>query len=95
MQEYSSKLSIKNIAYKSAINECYLKKDFKEYYGMTILEMLQKRRLEVARQLLKDDFSVKEVAFKIGYKNSSHFSKLFFQHFSITPNNYKKQFNHL
>jgi len=95
MQEYSSKLSIKNIAYKSAINECYLKKDFKEYYGMTILEMLQKRRLEVAKKLLKDDFSVKEVAFKIGYKNSSHFSKLFFQHFSITPNNYKKQFSHL
>lgn len=32
---------------------------------MTILDMLQKRRLDVAKQLLKDDFSVKEVA-KVG-----------------------------
>lgn len=96
MQEYSdSNLSIKNIAYKSAINECYLKKDFKKYYGMTILEMLQKRRLEVAKELLKENFALKEVITKIGYKHSGHFNKLFFDNFGISPNNYKKQFyNH-
>ncbi len=93
MKEYSSKLSIKSIAYKSAINECYLKKDFKEYFGMTILEMLQKRRLEMAKQLLKENFSVKEVTLKIGYKNASHFSKLFIDYFNISPSIYRKQFN--
>lgn len=91
MSEYSSNLSIKDIAYKSAINECYLKKDFKKYYGMTILEMLQKRRLEVAKELLKDDFSINEVATKVGYKHTGHFSKLFFNYFNISPNTYKKQ----
>lgn len=91
MSEYSSNLSIKDIAYKSAINECYLKKDFKKYYGMTILEMLQKRRLEVAKELLKNDFSINEVATKVGYKHTGHFSKLFFNYFNISPNTYKKQ----
>ena len=75
------------------INICYLKKDFKEYYGMTILEMLQKRRLEVAKQLLKENFSVKEVSIKIGYKHSGHFSKLFFDSFGISPSIYRKQLN--
>ncbi|RYA24148.1 AraC family transcriptional regulator [Malaciobacter halophilus] len=93
MKDYNSKLSIKNIAYKSAINECYLKKDFKEYYGMTILQMIQERRLEVAKRLLKENFSVKEVALKVGYNNTSYFSKLFFNHFLITPNNYRKELN--
>lgn len=93
MKDYNSKLSIKNIAYKSAINECYLKKDFKQYYGMTILQMIQKRRLDVAKKLLKENFSVKEVALKVGYNNTSYFSKLFFNHFSITPNNYRKELN--
>ena len=93
MNEYSSKLSIKNIAYKSATNECYLKKDFKEYFGMTILEMLQQRRLEIAKQLLKENFSIKEVSLKIGYKNTSHFSKLFTNTFNITPSEYRKELN--
>ena len=93
MEQYSSNLSIKDIAHKSAINECYLKKDFKEYYGMTILDMLQKRRLEVAKQLLKENLSVKEVAIKIGYKHSGHFSKLFFDSFGISPSIYRKQLN--
>lgn len=93
LTEYASNLSIKKIAYKSAINECYLKKDFKKYYGMTILEMLQKRRLEVAKQLLKKDLSVKEVSISIGYKHSGHFSKLFSDYFGISPSIYRKQLN--
>ncbi|ADG92219.1 transcriptional regulator, AraC family [Arcobacter nitrofigilis DSM 7299] len=93
MNNYNSKLSIKTIAYKSAINECYLKKDFKEYYGMTILEMIQKRRLEVAKKLLKENLSVKEVSIKIGYNNASYFSKLFFDNFQISPNDYRKELN--
>ncbi|MFY9081651.1 AraC family transcriptional regulator, partial [Aliarcobacter butzleri] len=94
MKEYNNpNLTIKNIAYKSAINECYLKKDFKEYYGMTILEMLQKRRLEIAKELLKENFALKEVITKIGYKHIGHFNKLFFYNFGISPSNYKKQLN--
>lgn len=92
MQKYDKKLSIKEIAYKSAINECYLKKDFKEYFGMTIYEMLQKRRLEISKQLLQEELCVKEVAFKVGYKHTSNFSKIFKKHFNISPAKYKKQF---
>ncbi|QKF60010.1 helix-turn-helix domain-containing protein [Aliarcobacter lanthieri] len=93
MKDYDKNLSIKDIAYKSAINECYLKKYFKEYFGITILEMLQKRRLEVAKDLLKDDFNINEVVLKIGYKHTGHFSKLFFDNFKISPSEYKKQLN--
>lgn len=89
---FSNTLSIKEIAYKSAINECYLKKDFKNYYKMTIYEMIQKQRLEEAKKLLKKDFSVKEACIKVGYKHTGHFSKLFFNYFGITPSSYRKQF---
>ncbi len=61
---------------------------------MTILEMLQKRRLEVAKELLKDEFNVNEVARKVGYKNSGYFSKLFINHFKISPIQFKKQFKY-
>lgn len=90
---YSQNLSIKDISYKSAMNECYLKKYFKDYYGMTINTMLKNRRLEVAKNLLQEDYSVKEVAFMVGYKHMGHFSKLFAKNFSLSPSNYKKQFS--
>lgn len=90
---YYESLTIKEIAYKSAINECYLKKDFKRYFGMTVYEMIQKRRLHVAKELLQEEFSVKEVCSKVGYKHVGNFSKLFQEHFNISPSKYKKQFN--
>lgn len=90
---YYENLTIKEIAYKSAINECYLKKDFKRYFGMTVYEMLQKRRLDVAKKLLQEEFSVKEVCSKVGYKHVGNFSKIFQEHFNITPSKYKKQFS--
>lgn len=93
LDDYASSLSIKEIAYKSAINECYLKKEFKLYYGMTVYEMLQKQRLETAKQFLKDGVSVKQTALKVGYKHSGHFSKLFCEHYGLTPSVYRKQFN--
>lgn len=93
--EYSTNLSIKNIAYKSAINECYLKKDFKEYFGMTILQMIQERRLEVAKELLALNLTIKEVSFKVGYKNTGHFCKLFLDKFKISPSLYQKQLQNL
>ncbi|NCB82314.1 MAG: AraC family transcriptional regulator [Bacilli bacterium] len=91
--EYDKELSIKQIAYRSAINECYLKKDFKAYYGMTLYEMLQTQRLEMAKQLLEKAMSVKEVSSKVGYKHSGHFSKLFTQRFGVSPSMYRKQFS--
>jgi AraC-like DNA-binding protein len=88
--EYDKNLSIKEIASKAATNECYLKKDFKEFYGMTILEMVQKKRLEKAKELLIQDLSVKEVAIKVGYKHVGYFNKLFHSCFGITPRLYRK-----
>lgn len=88
---YNSPLSIKEIAYKSAINECYLKKDFKLYYGMTVYEMIQKQRLKIAKELLNKNYSVKEACFQVGYKHTGNFSKLFSMQYGISPSLYKKQ----
>jgi len=90
LNHYSQPLSIKEIAHRSATNECYLKKDFKAYYGMTIYEMIRKKRLENAKALLRSTHSVKEAALSVGYKHTGHFSKLFSHYFGVTPSAYKK-----
>lgn len=90
LKEYHKNISIKDIANKAATNECYLKKDFKLYYGMTVFKMLQNYRMQRAKDLLQSDLGVKEVASKVGYKDYGSFSKTFFKYFSIKPSEYKK-----
>ncbi|AXX91403.1 AraC family transcriptional regulator [Malaciobacter molluscorum LMG 25693] len=94
LTQYHLQLSIKDIANKSATNECYLKKDFKQYYNMTIYQMLKEQRLKEAKKLLEKEISVKEVCLKVGYKHTGNFSKLFFDKFGISPSLYKKQYNY-
>ncbi|MFY4842846.1 helix-turn-helix domain-containing protein, partial [Aliarcobacter butzleri] len=57
---------------------------------MTILEIIQNRRLEVAKELLKDDVSIKEAATKAGYKHTGHFRELQYSPYNISPNTYNK-----
>ncbi|MBE0497151.1 MAG: helix-turn-helix transcriptional regulator [Campylobacterales bacterium] len=94
LNDYASALSIKEIARRCATNECYLKKDFKAYYGLTVHDMLQARRLEMAKHFLEEGLEVKEVTSKVGYKHAGHFSKRFAQAYGLSPSVYRKQLSH-
>ncbi|MEO6220263.1 MAG: AraC family transcriptional regulator, partial [Ginsengibacter sp.] len=45
LQHISEPLTIKELSRKAAINECYLKKGFKEMYGTTIFDFFQSQRM--------------------------------------------------
>lgn len=83
--------SLKDLAYKSAINEFKLKKGFKQIFGNTVFGYLQEYRLNEAKKLLKtNELNIGEVASMVGYKSISHFSKIFKEHFKIAPIEIKK-----
>ncbi len=70
--------TIKELARKVAMNECYLKKGFKTIVGRTIHEYQQELRIEKAKKLLQQDGrSVTDVANSLGYSSISHFSTAF------------------
>ncbi len=75
---YDEKLSIKTLARRVAMNECYLKKGFKTITGSTIHEYVAARRISSARHMLQGEGrSVTEVAAMLGYSSISHFSTAF------------------
>ncbi|MES2430598.1 MAG: AraC family transcriptional regulator [Bacteroidota bacterium] len=79
-------LTIKELSRKVAINECYLKKGFKEMFGTTIFDFYQSQRMEHAKYLLYDKgLSVTEVSAILGYSSISHFSTAFKKHTGIKP----------
>lgn len=64
---------------------------FKELTGLTPHQYIIRRRLEVAKHLLrKPALSLEEIASRTGFANQSHFTKLFRKHIGSTPNAYRK-----
>jgi AraC-like DNA-binding protein len=79
-------ITIKELSRKVAMNECYLKKGFKEMFGATIFEFYQSQRMEHAKYLLYEKgLSVTEVSILLGYSSISHFSTAFKKHTGLKP----------
>ncbi len=86
LQHIGEPITIKALSRKVAINECYLKKGFKEIFGTTIFDFYQSQRMEHAKYLLYDKgLSVTEVSLMLGYSSISHFSTAFKKHTGIKP----------
>jgi AraC family transcriptional regulator len=86
LEHISEPLTIKELSRKAAINECYLKKGFKEMYGTTIFDFFQSQRMEHAKYLLYEKgLSVTDVSGLLGYSSISHFSTAFKKHTGLKP----------
>ena len=86
LQHIGNPITIKELSRKVAINECYLKKGFKEIFGTTIFDFYQQQRMEHARYLLcEKGLNVTDVSFLLGYSSISHFSTAFKRYTGIKP----------
>jgi len=68
------------------LNDCTLKRGFKQVFGTTVFGYLHDYRMEQARQLLSnEEMNVNEVARAIGYASRSAFYTAFRKKFGISP----------
>ncbi|WP_231714175.1 helix-turn-helix domain-containing protein [Desulfosarcina ovata] len=64
---------------------------FSQLYGASPMEYLRLKRIEKARQMVKDkDLSMTQIAYDLGYSSSSHFAKTFHDSFGISPSCYRQ-----
>ena len=69
----------------------YFSSIFKSYTDLTFVEYLTERRVEKAKQLLKNtDKSIADISEAVGYKEPHYFSMIFKKSTGITPKNYRK-----
>ena len=84
-------LSLKDICSHLAISVSYFSSIFKSYTDLTFVEYLTERRVEKAKQLLKNtDKSIADISEAVGYKEPHYFSMIFKKSTGITPKNYRK-----
>lgn len=84
-------LTIKKIADQVHMNPTYFCEIFKMQTGETILDYLTGRRIEKAKDLLRDtELKLQEVSRLVGYHDVKYFSRLFKMWTGQTPSHYRE-----
>ncbi|MCJ8013506.1 AraC family transcriptional regulator [Paenibacillus sp. KQZ6P-2] len=91
-KHYMSDICLDHLEEALHINKHYLARIFHEITGMTLFHYIYKRRINQAKILflLEPEKSVTDICYATGFKNHSHFSKVFKQWEGKTPNNYRR-----
>jgi AraC family transcriptional regulator, transcriptional activator of pobA len=84
-------LSIKEIADSMNVHPNYLSNVIKEESGKSASDWIQDRTLAEAQALLKNSpKTVSEIAYNLGFTDSTHFAKFFKKMANISPSDYRK-----
>lgn len=88
---YADSYSLDELAKQYNINKYKLVRDFTNYISISPINYLIKRRIEIAKKLLKTTtLSINEISYSVGIQNTNHFINLFRKTTNTTPLNYRK-----
>jgi len=87
-------ISLKDIAHSLSIGRTTLCQSAKDAFNMTIIEMVRLRRIEKAKQLLKNTRDpIATIAYNVGIPDYNYFSRTFKQVVGLSPKDYRKKQN--
>lgn len=90
-QNYSYPIKIADVAKYIGIDRTYLYKIFMVNKKVSPMQYLLTYRLQVASHLLREtEFSVSEIAYSCGFKDTPAFNKHFKKHYNATPTAFRK-----
>lgn len=89
-QNFSSELSLEEMAQKVGISPYYLSKLFKEAEGVNYIDYVTGLRIEYAKEcLMQSEKSIKEICHEAGYSDPNYFSRIFKKWAGVTPTEYR------
>lgn len=95
-KEYQSELNLKEVSERLYLNTVYLGQIIKKETGATFAELLNQKRIKVAKQiLLTKDASIEEICFQVGYTNLGYFYKIFKRICGESPKSYRQKLDYL
>lgn len=88
---YSCDISQTLLGKIACMSKTKLKETFKRKNHLSITEFIQRKRMNIAEQLLiKGGFEIKQIAEIVGYNSPSRFSKLYKRYKGVYPREVKK-----
>lgn len=89
-ESYHKEHQVQYYANTLGISPNYLNVLAKKYTGKTALRIINKRvLLEIKRLLLRTDYDISEIAYRLGFSELSYFSRFFKHHTGMTPQEFR------
>jgi two-component system response regulator YesN len=90
-QKYMEDISLEIVAQKYFFNSSYFSKLFKSYTGLGFSEYLLMVRIQSAKKILKaTEYSMADVACRVGFKDPTYFNRVFKKEVGISPLKYRQ-----
>lgn len=83
-------LSTEDIARECCFSVSNVKKIFKKYSGIGIMQYYNEQRMILATSYIKQDFKISEIAEQFNFSSQNYFTEVFKRHMKMTPMQYKK-----
>ena len=84
-------LTLEKFADEMKLSPVQLRRKLKAITDQNVTEFVRNYRLEIAAKLLKtSDFSVSEIAYKVGFDSMPYFSKVFQEKYGKTASEWKE-----
>lgn len=91
-EHYSESLSLKLFGELFHVSPNYVSRLFKQEVGQGLFDYINQRRIEKAKELLKDyRYKIYDVAEMVGFNNQAHFAIVFQKYTGFTPKQYRKE----
>ncbi len=92
---FADKFRFEDVAREHGMSIRNFMRRFQGATGDKPLHYLQRLRIETAKGLLSTTRkSIKTISYEVGYDDASFFARLFRQHTTLSPNQYRRQFQH-
>ncbi|MEM6686840.1 MAG: AraC family transcriptional regulator [Bacteroidota bacterium] len=88
---YHKELNLDILSKERFTSKFHLLRLFKKYYGQTPRQYLIDKRIEKSKELLKNNLSVTETCFAVGFESVGSFSTLFKNRIGKSPSEYQKE----
>ena len=85
----STKLSLAVIAKEVSYSVSSIKRIFREIEGCSIHDYVHNQRIDYAKELLRSDLSITQIATMVGFGTISYFTSVFTQATGLSPKEYR------
>ena len=90
-ENYKKDIKLEELSMISFFSRNYFCRLFKDVTGMTVVEYIQKLRIQQACRLLKEtNNTIQDISDQVGYEDGKFFTKLFKRYTGHTPSAYRK-----
>jgi two-component system response regulator YesN len=87
---YNKDLTLEDVSREVGLSPHYFSRFFKEETGENFIDYLTNIRIREAKNLLeRENLSIKEVCFKVGYNDPNYFSRIFKRITGISPSEFR------